>query len=179
MRGCDRGSVYDHGREIGAEIVEEVVEDFQFAQGVALLAELAQRRLKVVGLDGQIVGIAGRLRFLQSGEPAVGVFSALEHVGAVEIDAGAEHDGNHGGDVVGRDHGTAMIRVLDAAANLRGEVGQGVGCGRPSAGLAATAIGVDVGGHAALKAKGIDLGGRELGDGTVPGRSRDSRRRRE
>ena len=80
--------MHGHGSELRAKVVHEVLEELEFAKGLALLAELAERGLKVVGLDGNVGGGTGGLRLLKGGQFAVGIFSSLEHVGAVKIDAG-------------------------------------------------------------------------------------------
>ena len=117
--------------------------------------------------------------FLEGGELARGILAAVEQVGAVEVDAGAEHDGHHGGDVVGRDDGAAMVGDLHAAAHfgghegrVEGEVG-GVAGGRAADGSHGWRLrgadGAHIAGDAAAEAEGVDLRGRELLDGGVPG----------
>ena len=119
--------MHHHGSQVGAEIVQEVLKDLHFAKGSAFFAEFAQRRLKVIGFDGHIVGIARGLRLLQGGQLAVGVFAALEHIRAIKVHARAKHDRHHGSNVIRLDHGTPVVGNLIAAAELRGEKGPQTG----------------------------------------------------
>ena len=124
--GRTSGRVRLHGGEDGAEVVEEVVPGFELEEGFALVAELADGGFEVVGLLREVVVVVGGEGFLQGGEFAVGILAAVEHVTAVEVDAGTEHDGHHGGDVVGGDDGAAVIGDLHAATHFGGHEG-GVG----------------------------------------------------
>ena len=54
--GEDVGRVGLHGGEDGAEVVEEVVPGFELEEGFALVAELADGGLEVVGLLREVVG---------------------------------------------------------------------------------------------------------------------------
>ena len=158
--GNHRGSMHRHGSEHGSEIVEKVLKDLQLAQALALLAELAQRRLEVVGLDGHVIGVTGRLRFLKSSQLAVGIFSALKHVRSVEIDARADHDGNQGGNVLGLDDGPAVVGDFVSSAHLCGHIWQqrrGFDC---SGRVRRITDGSHVRRRAAVKAKRVDLGRR-------------------
>src|SRR5664279_4757696 len=69
-----------HGSKISPEFVDEPVKDFELAICPRHLSEFAQWRLKVIRYDGDIVGIAGRLRFLKRCQLPIRIRTSVIHV---------------------------------------------------------------------------------------------------
>ncbi len=122
--GRDDGRLMDaHGGELRAEVVEEIVDELDASERLALLAVVADWRLKVIGLDGNIGWIAGALRLLQRDCTAIGIVAAGKHIVAKHVCSTSEDHRKNRGDVICGHDGTAKVGVLNAAADLSGEEG--------------------------------------------------------
>ena len=122
------------------------------------LAGGSERGLEVVVFLRKIVPVARGLRLLEGGA-AFGVHSAVIHVVAGEISAGAELDEDDGLDVSRVDADAPVIAAHHASADLTGEEGIAGGVGR-IAGLAAAA---EVGGDADVGAQRSEAEVRRVG----------------
>ena len=85
--GQHAGSVHHHRRKVRTKVVEKVLKDLHLSERRALVPELTEGRLEIVGLDGKVVGVSGGLRLLQSGQLAIRILATLEHIGSIKVDA--------------------------------------------------------------------------------------------
>ena len=102
------------------------------APGVGDLSVLPERRIEIIRQHRQIVRIAGRARLLQCGQFSLRIRPAVIHVIAEQIAAASQLDHRHTGSIIRRRNRPPVVRHLQAAAQLRREIGEPVHVKRKS-----------------------------------------------
>jgi hypothetical protein len=95
------------------------------------------------------------------------ILAALEHIGTVEIYAGAKHDWEHGCYIVRLNDWPSMIRVLDSATDLSGHEGSAA-CGWGGSLQTCSGDCAHIARDTAAKPKSVYLLGRKLLQSSVP-----------
>ena len=120
--GYNTGQDRSHRGKRTSKFVEEQVKYLGGAKRRAHLSELSQGRLEVIGDFWQIVNMIAGNGFLKAGQLAFRIGAALIHVVAIQVGARTQSGQSDGGDVIGTDHGAAVVGDLHSPARFGHQV---------------------------------------------------------
>ena len=118
------GNEREGGGDFIAPFVEHKVTAAKSVERGMSVAVFAQYSLKIVGFDGQFVGIAGRFGLLHGGKLSVGIRAAVEHIVAHERRSRTQFGNGYALGVRRVYHHSSVRGHLHTAAHFRGEIGR-------------------------------------------------------